>query len=315
MKRGWMCRRESTASAGLKRSMCPTCSSTPRSAASAAMPRASSSVAAMGFSTSTEMPRSSSGHTTAWCRLVGTATETARTWRGSSSALVKAGTDSSPATWAACSGRLSTTPTSSAPGTCWSSRAWCRPRCPTPMTATGRRSALATQALPEAAEAPGLLAQQRVGQLAHVGAAVVDQVVCLLDHRAAEPEDAAVHVLDLVDVGLRDARARHADLVDHAHLGRVAGRLHEGRYVLHHAAGAADVAAAPDGRELVDAHEARQHHVVADVHVARDEHAVDQDAVVAHHAVMAHVAARHEHVVAADACDQLLLGRAAVDGH
>jgi hypothetical protein len=122
-------------------------------------------------------------------------------------------------------------------------------------------------------------------------------------------------VLDLVDVGLRDARARHAHLVDHAHLGRVAGRLHEGRHVLHHAAGAADVAAAPDGRELVHAHEARQHDVVADVHVPGDEHAVDQDAVVAHHAVVAHVAAGHEHVVAADARERLFLGRATVDGH
>src|SRR5678816_3552712 len=207
MKRGLTPISRATESAGLKRSTWPTWSTRPRSRARAAMARASSSVAAMGFSTSTWIPRSRSGQTTAWCAEVGTATETASTSAGSSSALASAGTPSGSAT----------------------PRAWCRPRCPTPTTAArsgapARAAALAalaplvaTQRLPVAAVAPGLLAAQELGQLAHERAVVVDQVVRLLVRRPPGATLRGAAVAEDVYHGLRRARAQHADLVDHAH--------------------------------------------------------------------------------------------------
>ena len=74
--------------AGLKRSMCPTVSIRPASAATSIMVSASSRVAAIGFSTSTLAPARSAATVTGRCRLVGA---TMLTRSSSSSANMRSG--------------------------------------------------------------------------------------------------------------------------------------------------------------------------------------------------------------------------------
>ncbi len=80
MKRGSVSSARAVATAGLKRSVCPTAKATPACRAAAIIASASSSERAIGFSTSTDTPDDRNGSAMSPCSSVGTAMVTASTW-------------------------------------------------------------------------------------------------------------------------------------------------------------------------------------------------------------------------------------------
>ena len=98
--------------------------------------RASSTVAAIGFSTSRSMPRSSSGTATAAWSPVGAATTAASTLPTIAVGSVSALQPCASATLRHDASQGSTTATNSASSRAASRRAWMVPRCPQPITAT-----------------------------------------------------------------------------------------------------------------------------------------------------------------------------------
>ncbi len=84
MKLGRSSPRRAASSAGLKRSICPTCSFSPCASASSVSVAASALVTVIGFSTSTCTPRSRKKRLISKCALVDAATLTASTESASS---------------------------------------------------------------------------------------------------------------------------------------------------------------------------------------------------------------------------------------
>jgi len=122
--------------AGLNRSTWPTATVRPSRRAAVTMARASSTPAAIGFSTRRSTPPSSSGRETAACRPVGAATTAASTCPSSASGASRARQPWAAATRSRASADGSTTATSRTSPRAARSRAWIVPRCPHPTTAT-----------------------------------------------------------------------------------------------------------------------------------------------------------------------------------
>ncbi len=105
--------------AGLKRSTCPTWSLTPVRRAASIMASASSTVAAIGFSTSRCRPAAAARSAAPRWATVGSAIETASQASSSSASLGKARHACASATARARAASASYTPTSSASGSAW----------------------------------------------------------------------------------------------------------------------------------------------------------------------------------------------------
>ena len=155
MKRGVEISGRAAATAGLCRSVCPTASVAPDADAMPINRSASSSDAAMGFSTRTATPASRSGAATrAWSR-VGTATTTPSTSEATAPMSLANGAPTLEATARARSSSQSTTATSSISGAAPRIRAWCCPKCPTPTTAARKAGVIAAAFPPRPARASG----------------------------------------------------------------------------------------------------------------------------------------------------------------
>src|SRR3954469_3639346 len=141
-------RRRSSTSAGLQRSTWPTAPCRPASRTTPMSSRASSALAASGFSTSTWIPSAASSRTVARCSSVGTAT-TAKSGVGPAarSSASEAWISDASCTAPKRSPEGSTAPARRRRGWDWRMRAWWRPIIPSPSTAPRSGSSFATARL------------------------------------------------------------------------------------------------------------------------------------------------------------------------